>query len=274
MTKRADPELLSLIRRALPRPPIDAAWTVQFAGRFEDVNASIDNTAAVVRIQPTWRQAIHEAGLAHVTRHYPLAVKPIDFESPDVRGVIDPRVFGRIKLWRAITIERDYCGGLFTGELTVGEAYVAQTQDRLGTFAHALQGTAIHEAFCNQRAKLRAIEQKKRMMRLHRTQLSELLQLRLSQRRYDVSYTVALDPFQTLLPARIVRALELYGHGLVPLVELERNSATAVLEISERRLPSLIYQLDVAIGQAERSSPLATGHLSDEDDIALGVLAF
>jgi hypothetical protein len=273
MASPADPELSALVGRVLPKPPVEAPWTVQFVHRFEDVDASIDNTSAVVRIQPTWRQAIHQAGLAHVTRHYPLALEPIDLESPDVRDVIDPRVFGRIKLWRAITIERDYYGGLFTGALTVGEAHVAQTLDRLGAFAHPHPGTAIQEALSARRATVRASEQKERMMRLRRTRLSELLQLRLSQRKYDVSHVVPLDAFLTLLPSRMLRALTLYGSETVPLVELERYSINAVREISEDLLPTLTYQLDLAVEYAERVSPLVRGCLSDEEEIALGMLA-
>jgi hypothetical protein len=110
------------------------------------------------------------------------------------------------------------------------------------------------------------------MARLHRAKISELLKVRLSQRRYDVSHTVALDSFRTLLPSRMLRALELHNQGEVPLVELERHSIDAVLEISDSLLPTLIYQLDVAIAHAERSSPLVT-RLTDEDDIAIGMLS-
>ncbi|MDO8981317.1 MAG: hypothetical protein Q7V17_19030 [Afipia sp.] len=272
MSTPADPELSALVGRVFPKPPNAVPWTVQLVDRFEQVEASIDRTCAVVRVQPTWRQAIYEVGLAHVTRHYPLTLERIDFRSPDVGGAIDPGVFNRVNLWRAITIERGYHGGLFTGELSVGEAYVAQTFDRFGLFADVFPVTTVRRALCDRRSKLRAIEATSRMARLHRTKISEFLKVRLSQRKYDVSHTVALDSFQTLLPSRMLRALELYGQGEVPLVELERYSINAVLEISDSLLPTLIYQLDVAIAHAERSSQLVT-RLTDEDDIALGMLA-
>lgn len=273
MPQLADSELSALIRRVLPKPPTDEPWTVQFAARFEDVDASIDDTSAVLRVQPTWWQDIYELGLTRVTRHYPLALESINLDSPDVRGAVDPRMSGRIRLWRAITVERAYCGGRFTGELTVGDAYIAQTLDKLGTFAHPLPGMAIHEALSARRAKLRALEQKERMMRLRRTELGELLQLRLSQRKYDVSHVVALEVFRTLLPSRMLRALECYRNETVPLVELERYSIDAVREIAEDLLPTLIYQLDLAIAHAERVSPLVSEWLSEEDELALGMLA-
>lgn len=269
----ADPELSALVAEVLPKPPNAMPWTVQLVDHYEQVDASVDCTSAVVCVQPTWRQVIYEAGLAHVTRHYPLALERIDFRSSDVRGAIDPRMVNRVNLWRAITIERGYHGGLFTGELSVGEAYVAQTFDRSGLFADVFPAATVRKALCERRSKLRAIEATSRMARLHRAKISEFLKVRLSQRKYHVSHTVALDSFRTLLPSRMLRALKLYDQGEVPLVELERHSIDAVLEISESLVPTLVYQLDVAIGQAERSSPLATGHLSDEDDIALGMLA-
>ena len=102
MPAPADPELSALLGRILPKPPNAVPRGVQLVDRFEDVDASIDSTFAVVRIQPTWRQAIYEAGLAHVTRHYPLALERIDFRSPEIRDAIDPRVFKRVNLWRAI----------------------------------------------------------------------------------------------------------------------------------------------------------------------------
>ncbi|MBV9978457.1 hypothetical protein [Bradyrhizobium sp.] len=262
-----------MIGRVLPKPPNAVPWTVQLVARIEQVDASIDCTSAVVRLQPTWRQAVYEIGFAHVTRHYPLALEWIDFRSPDVRDVIDPRVFKRLHLWRAITIERGYHGDIFTGELSLGQAYVAQTFDRLGLFADLFPATTVRKAFSERRSKLRAIKAKARMTRLHRTEVSELLKIRLSKREYDVSHTVSLDSFRTLLPPRVIRALELYGSEGVPLVELERKSADAVFEISESLLPTLVYQLDVAVRHAECASPIVTGHLSDEDDIALGMLA-
>ncbi len=110
------------------------------------------------------------------------------------------------------------------------------------------------------------------MARLHRSKISELLKTRLSQRKYDASYSVALDLFRTLLPSRVLRALELYDNGGVPLIELERHCINAVLEISESLLPTLIYQLDMAVAHAERLSPRVM-HLAEADDIALGMLA-
>lgn len=272
MPARANSEFSALIGRVLPKSPNAVPWTVQLVDRIDHVDASIDCTSAVVRIQPTWRQAIYEAGLARVTRHYPLALERIDFRSSDVQGAIDPRVCNRVNLWRAVTIERGYHGGLFTGELSVGEAYVAQTFDRFGLFADVSLAATVRKALCERRSKLRAIEAKSRMALLHRAKISALLKVRLSQRKYDVSHTVALDSFRALLPSRMLRALELYNQGEVPLVELERHSIDAVLEISESLLPTLIYQLDVAIAHAERASQLVT-HLTDEDDIALGMFA-
>ena len=249
------------------------SWRVQLVDRFEDVDARIDHTSAVVRVQPTWRRTIYETGLAHVTRHYPLALEWVDFRSPDVRDSVDPRVFKRVNLWRAVTIERGYHGGLFTGELSLGQAYVAQTLDQLGLFADLFPATTVRMALSERRSKLRAIKTTNIMTRQHRIELNELLKVRLSRRKYDVSHTVSLESFRTLLPSRVIRALELYGSEGVPLVELERKSADAVFEISENLLPSLVYQLDVAVRHAECSSPLVTGHLSDEDAIALGMIA-
>jgi hypothetical protein len=269
----ADPELSALVGRVLPKLPGAGSWTVQLVNRFEDVDASVDCTSAIVRIQSTWRQAVYEPGLAHVARHYPLALQPIDFRSPEVRDTIDPRRFKRVNLWRAITIERAYRGGLFTGELSLGQAYVAQTFDRLGLFAHLLPATTVRKALSERRSRLRAIEAATRMTRLRRAKISELIKVRLSQRKYEASHVVALEPFRALLPSRILRVLEIYGSEGVPLVELERKAADAIFDISENLLPSLVYQLDVAVRHAERSSPLVPGYLSDEEAIALGMLA-
>jgi hypothetical protein len=272
MLSAEDPELSALIGRVLPRPSNVVPWTVQLVDRFEQVSANVDGKYAVVRIHATWRQDIYERGLTHVARHYPLALERIDFSSPEIVNTIDPRSLDRVNLWRAITLERGYRGGRFTGELSVGEAYIAQTFDRLGLFAgHFPMGT-IRKALHERRSKLHAIKVASKLAHFHRAKTSELLKFQFARRKYDGSHTVSLDAFRTLLPSRVLRALEMYGQGRVPLVELQRHSIDAVLEISGSLLPTLIYRLDVAIAHAEHSAQLVT-RLADEDDIALGMLA-
>lgn len=261
------------IRRVLPKLPNAIPWMVEFVDRTEDVDVSIGSTSAVVRLQSTWQHQICDAGLAHVARHYPLAVERLDCQSPDVLGGFNPKICSGLKFWRAITIERGYYRGFFTGQLSLGQAYVVQTFDRLGLFAHAIPAIAVRNALSERRTRLRAIKTTYGRKRLFRTKLSDLLKARLSERKYDVFHTVDLDPFRTLLPLRVLRVLELHGSEQVPLREVERYSVDSVLEIPDELLPTLVYQLDLAVDHAERSAPRSTGYLSDDDHIALGMLA-
>ena len=159
----ADLELIELVSAVIPKPKGMARWKVQIVNSFHEVDA--DAQTETVRVHKLWRETIYNAGLHHVTRHYPLGLVPAkNIHEPPAHIDIHP-----VNIWRAVAIERDYWYGRLTGELSVGEAYIAQTFDKLGLFADEDLSIAIHGALSERRAKRRKEQKEKlRLAKLRR----------------------------------------------------------------------------------------------------------
>jgi hypothetical protein len=242
----ADDFLAALVRNVLPKPYVATHWQVEVVDTIEQVDAEANGQAAIVRIHKSWRETVYDVGLCQVTRHCPLALEPVRDQDVPVDLLAE-----NVSLWRAVTIEREYWRGQFTGALTVGEAYVARTFDEIGRFADADIVVAARSALSGRRQKLNETNIGKKRLAARREQTSELLRQRLSRPAdYDRAHCVSLEPFYRLLPARISKMLELNGGHKVPLIALEQESVHAVLEIPESHMSALIYQLDLAINAA------------------------
>ena len=243
------------------------SWEIDVVERTEDAGVFVEQNVAVVRIQKGWRQTIYESGLSRVTRHYPLALTPL---SPDQLPI---ELWNKgVRLWRGTTIELDYRAGLFTGELSVGQAYVAMTFDGLGLYAHQDPAAAGKKACSERRSKLRALtEHKKTLTNLQRHVHAVAIES-IDRRTYDPAFKVSLKRFRGLLPSQTIRFLEEYDRESVPLSVLERESVAAIPRSPDHLVCSLIYELELAISTAQRSWT-ACQHLADDDIVALETLA-
>lgn len=242
-----DNDLIELIRKVLPKPSTVPGWKVEPIDRVED--AGIDGASATVRIQRSWRREIFEAGLYRIERNYPLAVETISDETIPILLLSQS-----LRLYRATTIERVYEYGRFTGELTVGEAYIAQTSDRLGLAAGNDLVSVARRALLAKRSRSRARNMETTTNRLWREQVRELLYCRMVNRSgNDMSHHISIEPFRTLLPIRSLKTLELHGGRSAPLLAIEKESVGACLEISNNQLATLQYELDIAIDAIQKA---------------------
>lgn len=245
MDDLADHDLSQLVRNILPRPNSAREWRVEVVDKFEETSSC--QQAATIRVHRSWRETVYKIGLPHVTRHYPLALEPIEIKDERMLLWRDQR----FRLWRGITIEREYRCGQFTGELTQGPAFIAQTIDGLGLYADEDCVCAAKYALSARRKKLWKENTNKRTLAKLRNQLRELLSNRLKTNcGYPSNHFVSLTPYRGLLPSAIIDTLILYGEGRVPLIELENASVDAVLKMPWKDVPTLLYQLDFDINAA------------------------
>lgn len=189
--------LVDLVRAALPARPGGLSWDVRLVDHFDEAGAEPE--LGNVCIQKSWRTSIHEPGLAHVTRHYPLAVKPFD--------VVDPReVLERCRMqWRqhrvvmgkAITLEREWRDGRFTGKLIAGTAFIARADDEK-PIAHWHPAEAVAAALRAARSKQRA---ESRHLAKLRKDTCELLD-RLALRPQYLGLDLPVSSYTSLLPGR------------------------------------------------------------------------
>ncbi len=245
MNDLADRDLSELVRKVLPRPCSTREWQVEVVDKVEETSSC--QQAATVRIHRSWRETIYKIGLQYVTRHYPLALEPIENKDEHMMLWRDQR----FRLWRGITIEHEYRYGKFTGKLTQGPAFIAQTLDGLGLYADEDCACAARKALSARRKKLWKENSDKCTLATLRNQFRELLSNRLKiNRGYPGKHYVSLTPYRGLLPSAIIDTLILYGEGRAPLIELENASVDAVLKISRKDIPTLLYQLDFDINAA------------------------
>lgn len=237
-------ELIGLVREVLPPPEAGTTWNVEIVDDVQRAGAE-RNPLPVVRVHRSWRETVYGAGLRRVTRHYPLGLDRV----PD-QAVPLPFLLRNVRAWHGITLERAYSRGHFTGQLTVGEAYIAQTEDGLGVAADEELATAARTALAMRRAQLRRLSSAKAEETELRTKIRDLLHNRHGLRSaHDIMHPVSLEPFRRLLPRNAVYRLELQGLGpdVAPLRALELECAEAVLHLPAARIPALVYELDIAI---------------------------
>lgn len=250
MSKPADDDMAAMVRAVLPKLE-GVLWQIDVVDSINDAGVELTAETATIRIQKSWRQTVYDAGLHHVARHYPLALEPVgDLDLPTCL------LHRPANLWRGIALEREYSSGRFTGRLLVDDetcTYVARTFDRLGAAADQNIVVAVRNALSERGKKLNATRvDAKRRAELRRQTRAFLLTRLSCGRRYDSGRNVPLGPFRPYLPSRIAKVLEHYGSTGVPLIELEKQCAEALLEIPECHIASLIYQLDVAIDAARK----------------------
>ncbi|MDU6750901.1 MAG: hypothetical protein E6447_24960, partial [Bradyrhizobium sp.] len=122
-------DLVDLVRAALPALSGGLPWDVRLVDHLGDAGAEPE--LGTVRIHKNWRTSIHEPRLAHVTRHYPLAIEPFDVVDP--REVLERHRMQwrqhRVMMCRAVTLEREWRGGRFTGNLIAGPAFIARVEE-------------------------------------------------------------------------------------------------------------------------------------------------
>lgn len=231
-------------------------WQVDYVDRTEDAGADVKLGKAVVRIHRRWFLEIHDDGLCHVARHYPLAIEPITFcELPDdIQLKLCRR---RIDLWRAVAIEQEFVRGLFAGRLRVDQCgnftYIARTHDRRGASAHWDIMIAVREALKERRRKLKKAREDDKRLAEFRTEISGRLQARLARGRFQY-IEVPLNQFCQRVTSRVSEALQFrfcHAATTVLLIELERWAVDAVQILSAHDIRSLIRQLDIAIDEAQ-----------------------
>ena len=279
MGKPADDDMAAMVRAVLPKPE-GVLWQIDVVDGINDAGVELTAETATIRIQKSWRQTVHDAGLYYVARHYPLALEPVDDQKLPTCLLHRP-----VNLWRGVALEWEYSSGRFTGRLLADDGactYVARTFDRLGAAADQNIVTAARSALSERGKKLNTARvDAKRRAELRRQTRELLLTRLLCGRRYDSGHNVLLDPFRPYLPSRIAKLLEHYGNETVPLIELEQQCAEALLEVPECDIASLIYQLDVAIDAARKQfmppweclSQSSCAELTSEEKRALQWLA-
>lgn len=258
----ADRDLSELVRKVLPRPSPTREWRVEVVDKVEETSSC--QQEATVRIHRSWRETIYKIGLQYVTRHYPLAMEPIEIKDEHMILWRDQR----FRLWRGITIEHEYRHGKFNGKLTQGPAFVAQTLDGLGLYADEDCACAARMALSARRKKLWKENSDECTLAILRSQFRELLSNRIKTNRgYPGKHYVSLTPYYGLLPSAIIDTLILYGEGRAPLFELENASVDAVLRMPWNDVHALLYQLDFDINAARTFAGDAPAEVSAKQQV-------
>ena len=253
MAAEVDDAVAALIRSIVPSPAHVEA-EIEFVDRLED--AGVDHGCHYkLRVAGSWLHTVFAAGLSRVGRHYPLALEPVNIH----KLIVD---FGRVELWRAATIEREYAAGL-TGRLVSHGAgryvYVARTLDGHGASAHSNMVLAVRQAFAERRLKGKAPRRDQQVLADFRDETSRRLQERLTRRRfYDEAHAVATKRFCFLPWASFADLQARYGRQTVRLVDVERWAARAVQALSAADTRLLLRELDAAIDAAQVESPPAS----------------
>ncbi|MGH6709129.1 MAG: hypothetical protein ACREEK_09180 [Bradyrhizobium sp.] len=188
-------DLADMVRAALPVLPGGLPWDIRFVDHFGDAGAEPE--LGIVRIHKNWRPSIHEPGLAHVTRHHPLAIE--QFELVDPRVVLERLRMQwrqhRVVMCRAITLEREWWGGRFTGKLIAGPAFIAKVEGDQ-PIAHWQPAQAVAAVLTAARSKQRA--DSRRLAKL-RKDAGELLDALASTPQY-LGLDLPVAPYASLLP--------------------------------------------------------------------------
>jgi hypothetical protein len=230
---------VDLVRTALPALPRGLPWDVRLVDHIGDAGAEPE--LGIVRIHKNWRTSIHEPGLGHVTRHYPLAVEPFD--------VVDPRAVleryrmqwrqHRVMMCRAITLEREWWAGRFTGNLIAAPAFIARVEEDQPV-AHWHPAQAVAAALTVARSRQRA--DSRRLVKL-RKDARELLD-RLAAIQQYAGLDLPVAPYTFLLPG----LWRLKGTESIPFVTLKGLCCDQIERMSRQAILKLLLQLgfDVA----------------------------
>ena len=257
----ADTSLSDLVRKSLPRPRPGVDWHVEIVDDIAYATAD-RSVHPIVRVHRAWREAIYQTGLAHVTRHYPLALEPV--ESGNAPLSVSTQ---NLSLWRGKAIKRIYLGGRFTGELRLVPVFIARTYDGLGLYAHHKIEYAAKAALTERRSRLKQQDITKRHIATLRNNVHRTLRERIqSVRDYASDYQVSLAPYKNLLP---LAAFLARSGDTGPLIVIEKECVVAVLHMQWGDVLALFHQLALDIAAARASFAA----LTDEDDSALMQIA-
>ncbi|MDU6667772.1 MAG: hypothetical protein E6501_03995 [Bradyrhizobium sp.] len=259
MSRLADDALATQLRATLPEAILGTPWDVRIVDRIEHSGA--DFYSGVVRVHETWLQSIHKMRLSHVTRHYPLAIGSFEEVEPQLvphSGYTECRC-RPVTVARAITIQRSFSGGYFTGALTVGEAFVARSKEGDDVFADrnretAIRGvmTALHSRAWRRLADVRTLADLRDLALGIVTKMG-------SQRRYDADTCISLLPYDDLLPKaaagklRYYEKLGIYPQEGVPLPVLKQECADAIVVMQRDGILSLLLRLSFDISKLQNS---------------------
>ncbi|KQT12901.1 MULTISPECIES: hypothetical protein [unclassified Bradyrhizobium] len=275
MSRLADDALATQVRAALPETILGTPWDVRIVNHIEQSGA--DFYSGVVRVHETWLQSIHKTRLSYVTRHYPLAIGPFEEAEPQLvphSGYTECRC-RPVTAARAITIQRSFAGGQFTGALTVGEAFVARSKEGHDVFADrnceiAIRGvmTAYHSRAWRRLADVRALADL-------RDRALGILTTIGSRRPYDADTCISLLPYDDLLPKaisgrlRYYEKLGIYPREGVPFPVLKQECADAVVVMQRDEILSLLLRLSFDISELQNS--LAENRAASGNSISNGL---
>lgn len=267
-------KLVDVIRAILPEPITRRPWKVNVVDDFDSAGADI--YAGVVSVHAAWLQSVYDAGLSHVTRHYPLAVG--DFEDAGPRpmmgnGCLSLRNRPAI-VCRAITIERSYAHGRLTGALTSGEAFIAKSRNGSDLFASRNREAAVSSVLEIIGSKAWKRRQDAHQLDGLRDDACRLVEVMGWQRPYDASDLVAASPYEALLPnadsaaLRLERQQEPGQRDRLSFGRIREACLEAIPKMAGDEIHDLLFQLafDVASLQALYTAP---NRMTDEDVAAL-----
>lgn len=259
MSRLANDTLATQVRATLPQTILGNPWDVRIVDHIEQSGANF--YSGVVRIHKTWLQSIHKKHLSYVSRHYPLAIGPFEEAEPQLvphGGYTECRC-RPVTAARAMTIQRSFARGKFTGALTVGEAFVARSKEGHDVFADrnraiAIRGvmTALHSRTWRRLANARALAD------LRNRALGVLTTMG-SQRPYDAGTCISLLPYDDLLPNAIVgklrsyEKLRIYPQEGIPFAVLKQECADAVVVMQRDEILSLLLRLSFDISELQKS---------------------
>lgn len=247
MSKPASSAIAKLVRQTLPKPVLADEWNVRVVGNFEEVGAEL--FAGIVYVHRTWPESVLKAQLAHVTRHYPLAIEPFRKVNPMLLGGGWPSTRAKQAfVSHAITLELSFLRGQFTGALTVGEAFIVRAADGDEQYADRDCNRAIEKV-------AQAVRSKARQDANDLTDLQDQARqlLRAVDTRYflDTGRLIPLKPYKRLLPANSLQALKRY-HARhihprrgVPLRIIQSQCFEAIRSMQADNIHSLLHQLAV-----------------------------
>ncbi len=259
MSRLANDTLATQVRATLPPTILGNPWDVRIVDHIEQSGA--DFYSAEVRIHKAWLQSIHKTRLSYVTKHYPLAIGSFEEAEPQLvpHGGYTECRRRPVTTARAITIQRSFAGGQFTGALTVGEAFVARSKEGHDVFADrnramAIRGVmnALHSRAWRRLADARALPDLQ-------DRALVILAAMGSQGPYNGDDRISLLPYDNLLPKatsdklRYYEKLGIYPQEGVPFPVLKQECADAVGVMQRDEILSLLLRLSFDISELQKS---------------------
>lgn len=280
MCKPASKTLANLVRKTLPEPLVAKRWQVRIVNDFDAAGAEL--YTGVVYVHASWFTSVYKARLNHVTKHCPLAVQAFA-EVDDVEGLLLLRDSTAVTVCRAITIEHTYSRGLFTGALTIGEAFIARSHDGHELYADRNRNVAIKKVLKAIRSKTGRQQYEARQLIGLRDSARQLVTNIGLERRHDQQELVPLAPYTQLLPPFSLKLLRLYHRrkiyppGVLPFCIIRSQCLEAIPNLERDDILSLVIQLAFDISRlqakfAERNDfakQAAQIQLSDDELSAL-----